>query len=224
MRNGLFLVILLILGGRAQAVEKVNLEIAAGKQAHMQEPVTVPLQLPESCDVNMNVRILDDKGARLAWGQLTPPDLLTGKIAAEAGKKRLDLHFILPELAAGSTRKIVAEIGGDMTAPVGFTSRGLEGEWSDLAYQDRLLLRYMHAPLDDSNEASRNRTFKVFHHVFDPSGETIITNGAGGQFPHHRGLFYGFMRCTYDNKTVDTWHCKGETHQAHRSLDQVVTG
>ena len=58
----------------------------------------------------------------------------------------------------------------------------------------------------------------MFHHVYDPSGKFLVTKGVGGLFTHHRGLFYGFMKATYGKNTVDIWHCKGDTHQAHRTL------
>ena len=57
-------------------------------------------------------------------------------------------------------------------------------------------LRYMHAPLDESSPEARERTIKPFHHVFSPDGETLLTKGPGGLYPHHRGLFFGFNKIT----------------------------
>src|SRR5262249_42261254 len=70
--------------------------------------------------------------------------------------------------------------------------------------------------LDDSTPAKREETFKVFHHVYSPDGKRLVTKGVGGKYTHHRGLFYGFMKVRYDDELVDIWHCKGDTHQAHR--------
>jgi hypothetical protein len=51
-------------------------------------------------------------------------------------------------------------------------------------------------------------TFKPYHHVFDPTGEILLTKGPGGLWPHHHGVFYGFREVTYDSgKKTDIWHC-----------------
>src|SRR5207237_3640 len=68
----------------------------------------------------------------------------------------------------------------------------------------------------ETSAKTREETFKVFHHVYDPSGKFLVTKGPGGLYTHHRGIFYGFRKCTYGKDTVDVWHCKGDTHQAHR--------
>ena len=65
----------------------------------------------------------------------------------------------------------------------------------------------------------REETFKVFHHLYTPDGSRLATKGVGGLYTHHRGLFFGFMKVTYDDtKTVDIWHCKDQTHQAHEKI------
>jgi hypothetical protein len=55
----------------------------------------------------------------------------------------------------------------------------------------------------------------VFHHVFGPGTDQIITNGAGGLFPHHRGLYVGWMRTKFEDQQLDFWHCKNGAHQRH---------
>ena len=32
-----------------------------------------------------------------------------------------------------------------------------------------------------------------------------LTNGPEGQYPHHRGIFYGFNNISYDGKKADVW-------------------
>ncbi len=85
------------------------------------------------------------------------------------------------------------------------------------------MLRYIHAPLDESSAKAREETFKVYHHVYDPTGKRLITKGPGGLYTHHRGLFYGFKTTSYGKNTVDIWHCPppgkpNEAHQAHRDV------
>src|SRR6202030_3957393 len=52
----------------------------------------------------------------------------------------------------------------------------------------------------------------------------LTNNGPPSLFPHHRGLFYGFMKVSYGDEQVDIWHCKGDTHQAHDSFAGLATG
>ena len=89
----------------------------------------------------------------------------------------------------------------------------------DLLYGDEPVLRYMYA-FDTSTEERREETTKVYHHVFGPGTGTRITKGAGGQYPHHRGLFVGWKATKFDGKSIDTWHCKsgGGVHQRHVKL------
>jgi hypothetical protein len=198
--------------------------VHAGKQARRNEPVCLPLQVPADANVQ-SAAIVTDKGQSLTVGQLTQPDLLTRAIAAQPGKKRLDLHFLLPELAADETLALQAILSeGTSKGAVFRWQPGDEEYTTDLRFDGRPVLRYVHPKLDESSKAARDRTFKVFHHVYDPTGKVLLTNGAGGDFPHHRGLFYGFMKCGYDKNTVDTWHCRGDAHQAHVAFEQVEAG
>ena len=51
-------------------------------------------------------------------------------------------------------------------------------------------------------------------------GKDFLTKGPGGKFTHHRGIYYGFSKCSAVNAAgkkvrIDTWHCKGgyQTHE-----------
>jgi hypothetical protein len=86
---------------------------------------------------------------------------------------------------------------------------------ADLLYGDQPVLRYMSA-YDTSTPERATETSKVFHHVFGPGTGQIITNGAGGLYPHHRGLFVGWNKTSADGDKWDFWHCKdGVQHQRH---------
>jgi len=47
----------------------------------------------------------------------------------------------------------------------------------------------------------------VFHHLYDPTGKRFVTNGGHTNdnitdakkllYPHHRGIMYGFNKCSY---------------------------
>src|SRR5205823_1315252 len=79
----------------------------------------------------------------------------------------------------------------------------------------RPVMRYMHKTYDASSKEARNRSYKVFHHFYDPAGTRFVTNGGHTDpyanekdllYPHHRGLMFGFNRISYDGKQADTWH------------------
>ena len=98
--------------------------------------------------------------------------------------------------------------------PAGFSWQETDGTFSDLSYQDRPVLRYVHYPFDDSTPAKRERTFKVFHHLYDPAGKRLVTNdGPPSLFPHHRGIFFGFNKVTYgDGKKADVFKLAARVH------------
>jgi hypothetical protein len=126
---------------------------------------------------------------------------------------------MLPYLKAQTSQKLgvtlgrtdVRMLGGDV-----FSWHDTPGQFRELRLDKRPVLRYVYRPLDESSKAAREQTYKVFHHLFDPLGQRLVTNGPSGLYPHHRGLFYGFRKVTYgDGIEVDTWHCTGDTYQAH---------
>lgn len=101
------------------------------------------------------------------------------------------------------------------------------GKFMELLHGDRPVLRYMYRGLDDSSPQARYETYKVFHHLYDPSGKLLLTNGPTGDAPfskdvlyqHHRGIFYGFTRITYgDGKQANLWGCGGGESQRHVKL------
>jgi hypothetical protein len=206
------------------ATHTVSFTVTAGKHDCAQEPVCIPLVLPAAVTMINRVEIRDGKNRLVAAGQVTPASLVT----EAGGKDRQELHFILPALAANTSSdlKAVIEYGGS-TTPAGFAWNAKE----ELRYGDRPILRYEHPTLDESSPKAREETFKVFHHVYDPTGKRLVTKGPGGLYTHHRGLFYGFMKTSYGKTTVDIWHCPapsekrpGEAHQAHRDIRSRSTG
>ncbi len=85
---------------------------------------------------------------------------------------------------------------------------------ADLMYNGQPTLRYMYA-FDRSSPQRTVETFKVYHHVFGPGTDDLITNGPTGLYPHHRGLFVGWRRTRYDGGEIDSWHCTKGAHQRH---------
>src|SRR5262249_40537816 len=125
----------------------------------------------------------------------------------------------------------------------GFAWRDTKGQFGDLFVSDptsskpdgRPIMRYMYSAYDPSTPEARNKTYKVFHHLYDPDGKRFVTNGGFTNdplgdpkkllYPHHRGLGYGFNKVTYGNgKKADTWHCQKDDHVSHEGFLRVEAG
>jgi hypothetical protein len=108
----------------------------------------------------------------------------------------------------------------------GFEWQDESGKHLTLLYDGNPALRYMYEALDDSTKERREETMKPYHHVWCPDGESLLTKGPGGLFPHHRGLFYGFNKITYgEGQQADTWHNRQGEWQSHeQELDRQTSG
>ena len=112
----------------------------------------------------------------------------------------------------------------------GFAWKDPEGEHPVLQYDGKTVLEYVRPKFDPNLSAGKkdgaltNPTIKIYHHLYDPTGTVRLTNGPEGQYPHHRGIFYGFNKVTYEDngvkKDADVWHCrKGESERHVAFLD-----
>jgi hypothetical protein len=145
---------------------------------------------------------------------------------ADSDHEAAELHFVLPTLKSGETRKLHVSTNVPMAATPAAAWRWKDtaGKYTDLAYGDRPVLRYMYEALDDSSKERHAATFKVYHHVYDPAGKLLLTKGPGGLFPHHRGVFYGFNKITYGKHQADVWHCAHGESQAHTAFLAAEAG
>jgi hypothetical protein len=210
----------MLLAGPVRAESKTyELTIAAGDTDRSNTPIAVVLPLPLPLAKAESVVVEDGAGKKLA-AQLTAPGLLaktpvTDNVAAK------ELHFILPALKAGQTATFKATVSTDPPAKVeGFVWKEKPGEFGELSFGSRPVLRYECAKLDESTKEARDKTYKVFHHLYDPEGKQLMTQGTGGKlYPHHRGIYYGFNKVTYGSgKTADVWHCTKGSHQSHEKF------
>lgn len=202
-----------------------SVEVEAGKHARQNVPVRTLVEVPAALAEVTSAQLRTADGKTIT-AQLSTPRLLAEAKQAGQGNVVRELTFVLERLAAGETATFQVTIGsGEGEGSAEFAWHDTAGNYNELRFGDRPVLRYMYEPLDDSSKANRERTYKVFHHVFSPSGDAIITKGAGGQFTHHRGVYYGFMKCIYDgDKKADTWHCTGDSHQSHQDFLASAVG
>lgn len=196
----------------AVAEELFRIKVAAGPVDRENTPVCMPFGLGSGRAGLKRVSLVGDDGERLV-GQVTRAGLLDDRQHAQA-MVLFELHFILPHLAAGEETQFTVESTDDETP--GFVWQDTPGEYLELRDDTQPVMQYMYRALDESSPAAREQTYKVFHHLFDPSGTRRVTKGPGGLYTHHRGLFYGFNRVTHGNDQADVWHCKAGAHQSHQ--------
>jgi len=200
----------------------VTLTVSAGKFDRPPGPARVSLVLPE--DLATGTAVVRSAAGHKVAAQLTGMGLLNST-SAPAGKVSRELHLLLPALKADESFDVRVEILKD-SAPTqrGFAWKDTPGKNSELFYDGKPVLRYECEPLDNSTKQRREATYKVYHHLYADDG-TLVTKGPGGLYTHHRGLFYGFRKTTYDgNKEVDIWHCTGDTAQVHEKILSADAG
>src|SRR5688500_12349546 len=107
---------------------------------------------------------------------------------------------------------LAALVGGLLLAPGiaraadGFELADTAGDHLDVKQGGKVGARYQYAH-DTSTKERRNETYKPLLHVFDAAGEQPITNGSSGkQFPHHRGIYIGWNKISFNGKSYDLWH------------------
>ncbi len=194
----------------AAADRTIDMTLEAGRHHRNNTPVCVPIDLQPS--QRSGAVTISLPGGKQVVGQIT------GRGLPSEAKHPAELWFVLPTLEAGESMKISATLQDRPSAPgpASFRWKNESGKQAELLFGDRPVLRYMYERLDTSSAARRDETIKPYHHVYDPAGDTIITKGPGGQFTHHRGLFFGFNKITYgDNQPADVWHCRNGESQQH---------
>ena len=190
-----------------------ELTVDAGRHERRNIPVRVPMPRGQLGNARIASVTLARTNGQLIPAQWTGPGL-TSTAAGE-------LHFVLPHLAAGETVQLKATLSTQPpSSGGGFKWQDHPGHHTDLKFGERPIITYHYERLDESTPASRVRTYKVFHHVYSPKGDRIVTGGLNDDpkvhSPHHRGIFYGFNRITYGNgKRADTWHCIDGAFQQH---------
>jgi hypothetical protein len=142
---------------------------------------------------------------RLKAGEEVPGQI----ISCGGGKTRL--CWVAPSIKAGSKTAWTATLSKrEKPCAECFEFKDTKDEHLDLACGDRLVTRFMYKR-DTTDNDTKFKTSKCYHHVFGVDGKTSITKGNGGKYPHHRGIFIGWSRIKFKGKGYDLWHLrKGE--------------
>ena len=214
----LTLMVLLTLPTSAVAAE---VTFVGGKADTTNVVVTVPA--PEGVKPGPVFVSLPSGGVR---GQVVAPSLLSESA-------RPQLVFVAKSVAAGETvTGLLVPAPRSLARLPEFHFTDEADMPADLLYGDRPVLRYMNAKHDATTKDTHELTFKPFHHVFDPAtGKVLLTNGAGLaadkslQYPHHRGLFMGWMTIKYGaGQTADNWHGKDGVYTQHEKTLATEAG
>jgi hypothetical protein len=151
--------------------------------------------------------------------QLEPVRTSTGQLRA------LNLWWIEPDLPANRTKTYELVLRAPRQPdradwPAAFRFADGDG-FRDLFHGDRPVYRHMLA----YDPARHVETYKPFHHVYGFHGDGFISKGAGGRYPHHRGLFLGWNRTRAGGGSFDFWHCKGVAQRHRRFIaERELTG
>lgn len=267
MKRCLALLLVLAVANVAYAQDHVlKIEISSGNQKYQiaapgaYMPICVPLSVPkewaELKAANYEYRDDDDKDLKRFGGtfrgvaQLTAPGIMTESIMpAKDGLVRRDLHLLwYKTMAPGKSWTLTVSFKKPADGADSDPNRKLawiekKGEYVELTEirneKNFPLLRYVNRPYDASSKEAREKSYKVFHHLYhyDPTGKHLITSGGFADdgiadpkkilYPHHRGIMYGFNKCSYGpdlKKKADTWHCTGDAHVAHLKTLSEETG
>ena len=117
---------------------------------------------------------------------------------------------------------LIALVSSQAHAADAFQIKNEADNHADVINSDgKPILRYMYSR-DTSTTDTTFDTAKVFAHVMADDGTTTLTKGAGGKFPHHRGIFIGWNKLKQGGKSHDLWHVRN-TVQKHRDFVSTDT-
>jgi hypothetical protein len=193
--------------------EEIKLKVTS-KDAGVNVPVSAPVKLTESLAKTAVENIIVT---------LTSPDgkSVPGQIVD--GDNGKELYWIVPNAQAGKTTVWTATLNsGKAKRKETFSFKHTPGKHFDVLLNSKPVTRYM-CERDTTDDTTKHNTYKVYNHVFDETGEKMLTKGPGGQFTHHRGIFIGFSKTTANGKKCDTWHMRGAV-QKHDKIVKKTAG
>lgn len=220
-----FIIVAVSAASNAQASDDLTLRISAGEKDRAASPVSTMIVLPTDFGTDIVVEAHTADGQAIAV-QVTRLSLLDKPIESEEGFTAHRLWLSAPAIAAGESLDVIVtrvEPGKIDESADGFRWKDEAGQHSDLRYDDRPVMRYQYAAYVNE-ESKRDLNNKPFHHLFDSTGEMLVTKGSGGNYTHHQGLFYGFTRITRDGVTSNLWYCHDGEFQSHEEVLEETAG
>ena len=199
-------------GAAATATVKLSVKVSAagGKDVPVSAAVDLPAGLANTPVEKIVVSVSPEGGGPAAPGQ----------IVRDGGQAQL--WWVLPEAAPGASEWTAALAEGRYEGKDVFAFADTPGKHLDLRFGGKPVARYMYE-YDTSTPEKAFETYKVYHHVFDAEGKDVITKGAPGHDPHHRGIYIGWNNLTFGGKGYDFWSMKSGV-QVHRKFLSMTAG
>jgi hypothetical protein len=222
------LILVLGLTGTAYGAPSLGLQITveAGPHERTNTPVHADFLVPAEGSewlAKAQAVVLAADGKKLP-AQLAAPALLSPTDSPPKGMVRQTIWWVLPKLDAKQSAVFQATVtpatGAEAT---GFSWNDSAGKHADLVLGKRPVLRYMYQAYEN-DPAKRDLNNKPFHHLFDPTGQRLVTKGQGGFETHHQGLFFGFTSCTFEGGKCNTWYCHDGEHELHKKFVNQLAG
>jgi hypothetical protein len=202
----------------------VEITVEAGDRDRKDTPIRADLFVPaEGSDwlAKAQVTVTGPDGKKLP-GQVAAPALLA-PAAPPKGMIRQTISWVLPSLAAKQSAVFQATVTPASEPADGFSWNDSAGKHVELLFAKRPVLRYMYQAYEN-DPAKRDLNNKPFHHLFDPTGQRLVTKGSGGFETHHQGLFFGFTSCAFDGGKCNTWYCHDGEHELHKKFVSQIAG
>ena len=240
-----FSAIVVLLGGVASGAEEIaHVKVSVPDADYVDVPMHATIKLPERLarvplqEIRVEVHQLSDSLQSVSVpGQLVLND-----------KEQVEVWWIIPHIKKRgkelwdiphkpnitSTWIVSVPVLGHPDTEFGeekvFSWQDKKGEYLDLLFDGQKVTRYMYAH-DTSNAQRSFETYKPFHHVYD-AWDNRLTNGPDGvdpyirdqiRYPHHRGVYIGWNRLTFEGKRYDLWHMP-QAHQVHQKFLEQTAG
>jgi len=206
-----------------------KISVAAGGVDRSNLPLRARITVPQgspAAEGGAAVRLKLADGSHVD-GQVMPTELFAPLPRGPYGMEHRDIVFMLPKLEAGTTVELHAELLPDDPKSEPRLRWTEEPGAAALLLAEKPIVRYEMPTYDPSSEEKRLVTYKPFHHVFDPVTGIRLTKGEGGQFTHHRGIFFGYNEIGHGEgrkTSSDCWHCVKGARQEHRLMLDEVAG
>jgi len=139
------------------------------------------------------------------------------------GGRQAQLWWVLPEAKVGTSKWTATLSARPYGGKDVFAFEDTKGKHLDLRFGGRLVTRLMYE-FDRSSKEKIFETYKPYHHVFDAAGKDVITKGAPGHDPHHRGIYIGWGKTTCGGKSYNFWSMGGGSAQVLRKFSSLTAG
>ena len=201
-------------GSAAGAEAEIKLAVTVATPGGKDVPVCVKIDVPAGLAKRAVGSFMEMQ--RQAAEGLKSGEEAMGRLVTVSRGKQAELWWVLPEAKPATTRWTARLSAKPHAGKDVFAFRDAPGKCLDLTFAGRLVTRYMYE-FDTSTKAKTFETYKPYHHVFDAAGKDVITKGAAGHDPHHRGIYIGWGRLVCGKKRYDFWGMRGGA-QVHKKF------